>query len=355
MAVPADVTRYGLSTIINHLLKLDVPKVFDVILDGELLRQTLGDALLARSVSTETTVQLEYTFLVAPPKLSHTSPQQDWIRALAGVPEGLFCSGSASGDVSAHSPTGAVVGDVAAGAHAGGVTALCALPGGPRFAAALEGPLAVSGGLDAAAVVWRLRPAGLTPVLRLESHTDTVSAVAATDASVATGAWDSTVRLWPWHRLHAAAADAGAAEGGPAAKRGPAAAASAAAVTECAAVLGDHTQAVTGLAWAGRNQLYSASLDHSMKRWDVSAGVAVETMATGKALLCCAAGCEEAERAAVLACGAADGSLRWWDCRQSARSAEVLNYTPRVVRRQTVLVARSAAAARADAAMAQCG
>lgn len=56
----------------------DGPKVFDIILDGELLRQNLGDALLARDISTESTIQLEYTFLVAPPKLAHTSPQQDW-------------------------------------------------------------------------------------------------------------------------------------------------------------------------------------------------------------------------------------------------------------------------------------
>lgn len=83
-------------------------------------------------------------------------------------------------------------------------------------------------------------------------------------------------------------------------------------------------QAVTGLAWAGQHHLFSASLDHTMKRWDVGSGVAVETLPTGKALLCCAAGHEEAGRPAVLAAGSADGALRWWDCRAATRSSEAL-------------------------------
>lgn len=87
-------------------------------------------------------------------------------------------------------------------------------------------------------------------VCRLECHTDTVSAVAATDAAVATGAWDCSVRLWQWHRLAAAAAEAGSGEGGPAEKRARTAEAPAAtesAVTECAAVLGDHSQVLLAL------------------------------------------------------------------------------------------------------------
>lgn len=93
---------------------------------------------------------------------------------------------------------------------------------------------------------------------RLEAHTDTVSAVAASTATVATGAWDCSVRLWQWHKLFAAAADAASGDAGdaPAGKRSRSAAAAAggaadagnaaAVVTECAAVLGDHSQVGLG-------------------------------------------------------------------------------------------------------------
>lgn len=53
-------------------------RVFDVLLDGELLRGTLEDTLVEHSKSTEGTVELEYTFLTLPPQLDETIPQQDW-------------------------------------------------------------------------------------------------------------------------------------------------------------------------------------------------------------------------------------------------------------------------------------
>lgn len=56
----------------------DPPRVFDIILEGELLRDTLGESLVAKSVSTESAVVVEYTLLAVPPKLSHSAPQSDW-------------------------------------------------------------------------------------------------------------------------------------------------------------------------------------------------------------------------------------------------------------------------------------
>ena len=59
-------------------------KVFDILLDGELLRGTLEDTLVERNQSTEGIVELEYTFLTLPPQLDETVPQQDWC-GLAGA------------------------------------------------------------------------------------------------------------------------------------------------------------------------------------------------------------------------------------------------------------------------------
>ena len=57
--------------------------MFDIILEGELLRDTLGEALVAKNVSTESAVVLEYTLLAVPPKLSHSTPQTDWCAFLS--------------------------------------------------------------------------------------------------------------------------------------------------------------------------------------------------------------------------------------------------------------------------------
>jgi hypothetical protein len=55
--------------------------VFDVLVGGELLRSSLQECLEARSLSTEATVELEYTFLALPPQLDTSIPQHEWCAA----------------------------------------------------------------------------------------------------------------------------------------------------------------------------------------------------------------------------------------------------------------------------------
>lgn len=85
-------------------------------------------------------------------------------------------------------------------------------------------------------------------------------------------------------------------------------------------------QVVTGLSWAGTHTLMSSALDNKLKRWDTTSGSAVDTISTGKALLCCASSVTEGGNSggALVATGAADGSLRWWDCRAGAKQREAL-------------------------------
>lgn len=70
----------------------------------------------------------------------------------------------------------------------------------------------------------------------------------------------------------------------------------------------------------------SSSMDNSLKRWDTATGSAVDTINTGKALLCCASSAAESGSGggALVATGAADGTLRWWDCRAGAKQREAL-------------------------------
>lgn len=85
-------------------------------------------------------------------------------------------------------------------------------------------------------------------------------------------------------------------------------------------------QAVTGLAWAGAHTLMSSAMDNTLKRWDTTTGSMVDSIATGKALLCCVSSAAESGGGGgtVVAAGAADGTLRWWDCRADAKKGETL-------------------------------
>lgn len=70
--------------------------------------------------------------------------------------------------------------------HAGAVNALVALPGGG----------VASGGEDGRIAVWGADPRGGQPVRVLEGHQGPVAALAWRDGTLASAAWDGTVRLW---------------------------------------------------------------------------------------------------------------------------------------------------------------
>jgi ribosome biogenesis protein len=210
----------------------------------------------------------------------------------------------------------------------------------------------------------------------LTGHTDTIEALAVSSSGggggdprrCATGGWDGQLLVWRCGReLERAAADEPAGAAAPAkkrrvvAKRGggdgerdddhhpvraaplverplarlalaeSAAAASAASASSAA---GGHC--VSALAWPSRASLYSGAYDHSVRRWDVEAGVAVASCPTSRPVLSLAApvplmvagggGGDDDEDGAgggghVVAFGSADGVLRLWDARAGPQVA----------------------------------
>ena len=66
--LPVRLTRYGLSEVVNHLLGAAPPRPFDFLLQGELLRGSLGKAMARLALSGEEAVTLEYIELLAPPQ-----------------------------------------------------------------------------------------------------------------------------------------------------------------------------------------------------------------------------------------------------------------------------------------------
>ncbi|CUM47714.1 unnamed protein product [Debaryomyces tyrocola] len=86
--VPVSLKRYGLSEIVNHLLKKDgetdetKPVPFDFLIDGVLLRTSLEDYLVKNGLSSEASLNLEYTRAVLPPSFLASFNNDDWISSL---------------------------------------------------------------------------------------------------------------------------------------------------------------------------------------------------------------------------------------------------------------------------------
>ena len=85
-------------------------------------------------------------------------------------------------------------------------------------------------------------------------------------------------------------------------------------------VLKGHAQNVAGLAWSDPEVLYSASWDHTVRRWDLETGACVQSLTKSNALYTVAA-----NRDLVL-CGGSDWVVRVWDVRakpSDGRAAEL--------------------------------
>ncbi|AJU01493.1 Ytm1p [Saccharomyces cerevisiae YJM1388] len=82
MYAPISLKRYGLSEIVNHLLGSEKPVPFDFLIEGELLRTSLHDYLTKKGLSSEASLNVEYTRAVLPPSYLNSFSNEDWVSSL---------------------------------------------------------------------------------------------------------------------------------------------------------------------------------------------------------------------------------------------------------------------------------
>ncbi|CCH59197.1 hypothetical protein TBLA_0B03570 [Henningerozyma blattae CBS 6284] len=108
MYVPISLKRYGLSEIVNHLLKLETVVPFDFLIDGELLRVSLEEYLTKKGLSSENSLNIEYTRAVLPPSFLNSFNNEDWISSLDVGDDKSIISGSYDGVVRTWNMSGKV-------------------------------------------------------------------------------------------------------------------------------------------------------------------------------------------------------------------------------------------------------
>lgn len=246
--VPAAWRRTHLSTLVNRVLKTlgsedSVP--FDFLVDGELLRTSLGSYLEQHGLDAEATLRLEYVRSTLPPRFETIIPQDDWVSSVSAriptypdlfsvVPEGsapLFLTGSFDGTARIYAadapetpryslraaPTGA---GNAALSHAAWIPSVAGSAAGTPE----HGPRVATAGLDGSVRMFSI-PSSVLAAQR-DSAADRqakllwsgavansplangrsgyripvlpISALAVTSSgqSLATGGWDGLVSLW---------------------------------------------------------------------------------------------------------------------------------------------------------------
>ncbi|KAI4346661.1 hypothetical protein L6164_007539 [Bauhinia variegata] len=324
IAIPSNLTRFGLSSIVNNLLEAGNPdsekEPFDFLIDGELVRMSLEQFLLAKGISAEKVLEIEYIKAVAPRK-EESSSHDDWVSAVDGSSSRFFVTGCYD-NLARVWKSVKECSHVLEG-HSDAVTSVSIIsPEG------VETVTLATASKDRTLRLWKMNteesinnPKKIRAFKILRGHKASVQCVAAQTSGemVCSGSWDHTINLWQTtdfdkegdlvsikKRKVKDQVEESQLEGGP------------------VSTLVGHTQCVSSVVWPQRESIYSASWDHSVRKWDAETGKDLSDMFCGKVLNCLDIG---GESSALIAAGASDPVLRIWDPRKPGTSAPVFQFS----------------------------
>ncbi|KAM7515532.1 hypothetical protein LguiA_005115 [Lonicera macranthoides] len=164
-------------------------------------------------------------------------------------------------------------------------------------------------------------PTKVTAFRTLRGHSASVQSIAprASGDMVCSGSWDSRINIW-----HTKGSDTGANLVSVKKRRKDSEDVDSQSEGEAVSTLVGHTQCVSSVVWPERGTIYSASWDHSIRRWDVETGKDSMNMFCGKVFNCLDVG---GESSALIAAGCSDPILRIWDPRKPGTSAPIYQFS----------------------------
>ncbi|PON83486.1 Guanine nucleotide-binding protein, beta subunit [Trema orientale] len=325
IAIPSNLTRLGLSTIVNNLLQAEnsdwEPLPFDFLIDGELVRMSLEKFLLAKGISAEKILEIEYIKAVVPRKEQEPSIHDDWVSAVDGSSPGVILTGCYDGLGRVWKAAGECT-HILEG-HSSAITSASIInPEGE------ERVTVATASKDQTVRLWKFsteEPVNsrlkIRPFKILRGHKASVQSVSAQTSGdmVCSGGWDCTISLWQTNEINT--------EGDlvPIKKKKTNDQAGESQLEgEAVSTLVGHTQCVSSVKWPQRETIYSASWDHSIRRWDVETGKNVLDIFCGKSLNCLDLG---GESSMLIVAGGSDPILRIWDPRKPGTSAPVFQFS----------------------------
>ncbi|GAB4831734.1 WD repeat-containing protein 12 [Ancistrocladus abbreviatus] len=334
IAIPSNLTRLGLSTVVNNLLKAAnsdwEAEPFDFLIDGELVRMSLEEFLIAKDISAEKILEIEYINAVVPQKQEDPSLHDDWVTAVDGSHPAFIMTGCC--DRLGRIWKGAGMCTHVLEGHSDAVTSVSII--NTRGSESADQICLATGSDDRTVRLWKFNAdfhsknkldaqqpsVTLTSYKILRAHNASVKSVSSQPSGnmVCSGSWDATINLW---QMNESDTDGDLAS---VKKRKTDDAVDPLIEGGAVSTLVGHTQCVPCVVWPRDEAIYSASWDHSVRRWDVETGKDSWNLFCGKALNCVDVG---GESSALVAAGASDTILRIWDPRKPGTLTPIFQFS----------------------------
>ncbi|XP_020257628.1 ribosome biogenesis protein WDR12 homolog isoform X1 [Asparagus officinalis] len=327
IAVPSYLNRMGLSEIVNSLLKSVSsefePQPFDFLVDGELVWMSLEQFLLAKGISAERVLEIEYIKVVAPREQKDPCLHDDWVSAVDGSDPRFILTGCYD-NISRIWKVGSLCTHILEG-HTGAVTSVSILN---TTAGVENGNIRLAtGSKDRTLRLWMLDVAGkvdypmkIGAYKVLNGHMASVQSISSAPLGdkICSGSWDCSVKLW---KVNDSEVEGDSVSIKKRKLVSDMVEESQAEIEAMSSFVG-HTQCVSSVTWPELETIYSASWDHSIRSWDVETGKSPWNMVSGKVLNCLDVGGRE-----LIAAGGSDPILRIWDPRKPGTLAPIFQFS----------------------------
>lgn len=299
--VPAKLRRYGLSEVVNHLLAFEKPIPFDFLIDGQFLRSSLGDYLASKDLSTENILTLEYVESILPPSKLTSFQHDDWVSAVDCQKD--IVTGSYDGSIRLWSLTGECKETLTG--HSGPIKGVKVF--GNKMASASQ---------DMTVRVWE----GTQCLYECRGHEAGVESIDTTEGYLLSASADSSLMIWTAGSEDLEDANAATGEARPSKRRK---ASSTTPVKRSLQTLTGHVGAVSEAVFDRSNasHAYSGGWDHSVRLWDVNAGVNLTTRNAGDES---GVVLSIAQWQGLVASGHTDNSIGLWDMRLDNTASTVI-------------------------------
>ncbi|KAK1383537.1 Ribosome biogenesis protein WDR12-like [Heracleum sosnowskyi] len=333
IAIPSNLTRMGLSTLVNTLLQSSASEedaadwkheAFDFLIQGELVRMALGQFLLAKGITAEKVLEIEYIKAVIPRKEEEPSLHDDWVSAVDGSNPGFILTGCYDGLGRVWKSAGTCT-HILEG-HNDAITSVSIV--NPKGVESSNDMHVATASKDKTIKLWKFdaedtldHPMNIRSFRTLRGHNASVQTIAgqASGDMLCSGSWDCRIKLW-----QTKASESGGDSVSIKKRKTGGENEESQSEGEAVSTFVGHTQCVSSVVWPEYDTIYSASWDHSIRRWDVEAGKDTLNIFCGKVINSIDVG---GEGSALIAAGGSDPILRIWDPRKPGTLAPVFQFS----------------------------